>query len=151
VIVGNGAAALRAMGRLDKVLERLAALPRQIAVDVAPEITRQLRAGFRSGLDPYGRAWRPLKASTIRRGRRPPPLSDSRRLAASTMAIPSRSGLRLMVGRSYGTFHQTGFRNGPTRVSARKILPDHGMPASWSAALRRSAQKLAREASRGAA
>jgi hypothetical protein len=141
------------MGRLDRIIEELSDLPRKIAVDVAPQITTLLRKQFTSGADPYGRPWAPMKPSTLARGRRPPPLSASKKLRDGTVARPSpgnRAGLRLVVRARYGTFHQTGFRVGRTRVPARRILPQQGMPASWRAVFAASSRRLAQEAGRRA-
>ena len=147
---GNADAAVRALASVRKQIEELARMPRKLAVACAPEITKLLRAGFRAGTDPYGRAWRRLKPSTLRK-HGPPPLTDSGKLADGTRAVVldgNRAGLHIKVGAPYGAFHQVGFRVGKTKVGPRRILPAFGMPASWRDVFARQAAKLAREANR---
>ena len=146
---GNGAAAIADLDRLIRVVERLAYVPRKVAVIAAPKLTALVQREFRTGTDPYGRPWRPLKASTLAKGRRPPPLSDTRRLRDGTGAVVTRSGIRLTVGAAYGVFHQYGFRVGRVKVGPRKVLPGHGMPASWKAVLDESSRMAARRAVSG--
>jgi len=139
------------LGRLERVIEELAYAPRKVAVVAAPKLTRLLQQQFRRGEDPYGRPWAPLRPSTLARGRRPPPLTDTRRLRDGTKATPypgGRAGIRLKVGRPYGYFHQVGFRVGRTRVPPRRILPQFGMPAAWREALAEAAREVGRQARR---
>jgi hypothetical protein len=150
VIRVNRAQAIAEIGRLQQVLERLAYVPRRTAEIAAPKITKLLRAQFRAGRDPYGRSWRPLKPSTLRK-HGPPPLTDSGQLASGTKATIARSnyaGIRILVGRGYGYFHQVGFRVGHTRVAPRRILPQFGLPAEWRKVLDDSSRQAARQATR---
>jgi hypothetical protein len=152
MIRGNAMAVLSAIGRLERVLERLIDLPRKVAVEVKPEIDRLLRAQFRAGVDPYGKPWAPLRPATLATGRRPPPLTGfTRELRSGTATVTgggNRAGLRIKLGAPYGYFHQVSYRNARTgrKVVARKILPDRGMPREWSAALNRAAARIARRA-----
>ena len=138
---GDLATALRSMGELDAVLDELIQVPRKIAVDVAPKITKLLQREFSQGVNPYGRRWARLSTGA------PSHLRKTGKLARGTRAMPGiggRAGIRVVVGAPYGAFHQTGTSNMP----ARKILPDRGMPSSWRTAFEMSARKLAREATR---
>lgn len=149
---GNADAAIAALASVQRQLDDLATLPRKLAAACAPEITKLLQAQFRTGTDPYGRAWRKLKPSTLRK-HGPPPLTDSGKLGDGTRARVldgNRAGMSLVVGARYGAFHQVGFRVGKTEVGPRRILPAFGMPASWREVFRRQAERLAREATRGA-
>jgi phage gpG-like protein len=145
---GGANLAIAELGRLIQTIERLSEVPRKVAVIAAPKLTRLLQAQFRAGTDPYGRAWAPLKASTLAKGRRPPPLTDKKRLRDGTMAKVARYGIRMVVGAPYGFFHQVGFRNGRTRVPARRILPQTGYPVAWKRVLDDAARQAAREAVR---
>ena len=151
MIRGNAMAALSEIGRLERVLDRLMDLPRKVAAEAKPEIDRLLRQQFRQGVDPYGKPWARLRPATLAMGRRPPPLSDTKRLRDGTKVVlggGNRAGLRVQVGAPYGYFAQVGFRNARTgrMVPARRILPQFGMPRAWSAALHRAASRIARRA-----
>lgn len=145
MVRGNLAACLSSMGKLERMLDDLSQLPRKVAVEAAPQINALIQKQFAGGFDPYGRKWKGLAASTKKRGRKNPPLTASGKLKKGTKTSPlsgGRAGLRIVVGRSYGIFHQTGTKHMP----ARKILPERGMPKTWSDILVQSAQKVARQA-----
>lgn len=148
---GNATAAAAAFEQLRGTLDKLADLPRKLAAASAEPITKLLQAQYRAGTDPYGRAWRKLRPSTLARGRHPPPLTDTGRMREGTRARVldgNRAGLHIVVGAPYGAFHQVGFRVGRTKVGPRKILPSRGIPSAWAGVFRQQAQRLAREASR---
>lgn len=134
------AVSLRQIGRLEELLRKLSEVPRHVAEDVAPEINRLVQAQFEDGKDPYGKPWAPLKKSTLKKGRRPPPLTDTRQLRNNTRVYPYRNSIRVVVGMPYGYFHQVGTRN----MAARRILPQAGMPKAWNEALKASFRKLAK-------
>lgn len=139
-----------AFGRLEKLLEQLARVPRKTAAIAAPLITRELKAQFAKGVDPYGRPWAPLRPSTLER-HGPPPLTDSGVLRDGTKAMVrdgNRAGIHIVLGARYGYFAQSGFRAGKIRVKPRRILPQQGMPAAWAAILKRAARQAVREAAR---
>lgn len=149
---GNAAQFASALDGVIRTLERLAYVPRRVAVIAAPHISRLLEQQFRDGRDPYGVAWAPLRKSTLARGRRPPPLTDTGRLRGGTVARPragGRAGVELRTGAPYGKFAQVGFRVGTARVKPRRIFPDRGLPREWSRVLNDSARMAAREATRG--
>ena len=150
--MSGASACIAALRQVRKVVDELGRLPRNLAVEAAPEITRMLKAQFRVGVDPYGNRWAPLAPATIAKGRQNPPLTDTHRLADGTEARPmtgGRAGLTIRIGAPYGAFAQTGFRVGKTRVPPRRILPSRGMPAAWREILVRKARELAAKA-RGA-
>lgn len=139
--------ALAQMGKLLAIIERLSSIPARTAVLAAPGINRLIREQFRAGVDPYGRAWADLRPATIARGRRPPPLTDTGKLRDGTRVRPfpgRRAGLQLVVGESYGRFHQTG----TSRMVARRILPQQGMPRAWRAVLLEASRRACQDVSR---
>ncbi len=74
---------------------------------------------------------------TIAMGRRPPPLDATGEMKKGTqaVAVPGQ-GIQLHVGHDpIGQYHQTG----TTRMAARKVLPDVGMPKAWGKILREAA------------
>ena len=130
------------LGLLIANLGKLAEVPSQAASAASVQITKSLRAQFVNGVDPYGKPWAALRPSTLRSGRRPPPLTDSGKLAAGTGAKPmGRAGISLTVGAPYGVFHQTGTKN----MAKRRILPDGAMPKAWSAILKQAASDAIRK------
>lgn len=137
----SAAQARRELASLQESLAQLADVPRKVAIVAAPKIAELIEAEFETGADPYGRAWAPLAASTVARGRTPPPLTDTRDLRDRTTVTPrpgGRAGIQIKMGRAYGQFHQTGFKIHNARgkrAPKRAILPDHGMPASWRKAI----------------
>lgn len=136
---GNLAVALASLGKLEQVIDELGTLPRKLAVEAAPKLTRLLQRQFAQGVNPYGRTWARLAS-----GKRSH-LTRTGKLRAGTRATPmlgGRMGVRLVVGARYGAFHQTGTRNMP----ARKILPDRGLPRAWRDVLDASALRIARRA-----
>ncbi len=134
-VTGNGAAALRKMGDLLSLIERLSDVPARTAAIAAPKLDRLVQRQFENGVDPYGRPWAPLRPSTIGTGRKPPPLTGfTRKLRDGTgvkVRPGGRAGLVVKIGAPYGTFHQTGTRF----MVARRIMPQFGMPAAWRAVL----------------
>lgn len=132
---------LKWMGDLERTLARLDILPRRVAEIAAPAITSALQKEFARGEDPYGRRWRKLSTG------KPSHLTETSRLRRGTKATAmpgKRAGLRIQLGAPYAIFHQTGTVNMP----ARRILPQRGMPASWSLALRAAHKRAFAEAVR---
>jgi phage gpG-like protein len=147
----NASACIAALRSVRRAIEELAYLPRKLAVAAAPMISGELRNQFVRGVDAYGNPWAPLKPSTLRK-HGPPPLTDTRRLRDGTRAYArtgGRAGIVVEIGAPYGAFHQLGFRVGRTKVPARRILPNRGLPAKWREILDRNARFIA-ERARGA-
>jgi len=142
---GNLAVAVSAMGKLDRMLVGMSSLPHRVAIDAAPKISALLFEEFKTGRNPYGQPWAPLAASTIAKGRRWPPLTDTRKLRDGSLATARPGGISIRMGRSEWYFHQVGFRCGKTHVPARETLPSRGWPRRWLAAINESAVKTARE------
>ncbi len=120
------------MQRLEEQLARLAQVPSRAAAEAATEITKELKKEFADGKDPYGKPWAPLKPSTIKSGRKPPPLTAGGTLRDGTEAKPmAGAGIQVTVGAPYGVFHQTG----TSKMAARKILPEKSFPKAWTTAI----------------
>lgn len=146
--------AAAALAGLMRVVEKLAYVPRKVAIVAAPKLSLLLRRGFERGQDPYGKPWKPLRPATVAKGRVPPPLTETGALAKTTEAKPNtgnRAGVRLLVRKPYGLPHQTGFRNAQTgkKVPARKILPDRGIPREWSKVLKAAAAEAFQDTLKG--
>jgi hypothetical protein len=146
----NAMQSIASIGRLQQTLNTLARVPRRIAVLAAPQIQERLLDEFRSGANPYGRPWAPLRPSTLRK-HGPPPLTDTGALKHGTRAFVmrgNRAGIHIVLGERYGFFHQVGFRTRGRRVPPRRILPQFGIPRTWRAVLDSCAKQAAQEGKR---
>lgn len=114
-------------------LARLAGVPARLAQRGAVRITKIIRANTGAGLDAYGEPFAPLAASTLARGRHPPPMTDTGHSLSETRATPLRgSGIAVVLGGAY-MHHVRSTANRPVR----SVIPERSaLPASWSAALR---------------
>lgn len=122
---------LAQMGRLSKILAELDQLSRRVATRVVEPLSTEITREFRTGTDPYGRKWARLANGE------PSYLTDTWKLRDGTRAalMPGgRKGVRIVIGASYGKFHQLG----TNRMPARKILPERGMPERWRQIIKRA-------------
>lgn len=117
-------------------INSLAGVPSRAAPQAARAIRRLITRQFNTGTDPFGRGWAPLAASTIARGRRAPPLTDTRRMRRGIRVNLLRpSGIGITVPDPPSRFHQFGTRKMPRRA----ILPLRAtLPKSWAAAIERA-------------
>ena len=114
-------------------LRELASVPSQAAKAASEDIADLIEGEFEAGNDPYGKPWAPLKPSTLKRGRRPPPLTDTRQLRESVDVKPMKgAGIQVTLDEVPGVFHQTGTKD----MAKRAILPDgKKMPEPWTQAI----------------
>ncbi len=126
-------------GQFARALRELAKVPAQVARDASADITKIMRKNFASGLDPYGRAFAPLTESSIKRGRRPPPLRKFRRAAKATPL--SGSGISIQIDHPQAGFHNTG----TSRMAKRMVMPDGALPAAWREAIQKRLTRAIRE------
>lgn len=123
--------------RLANALRKLAAVPSQVSKDAAAEITELLWDEYAAGTDPRGSAWRPLAASTLRKGRKPPPGTETFQMRDSTRAVAgSGAGILLEVGPSYAAYYD----------AVRNIFPRDGLPPSWRLAISKALEARTRKA-----
>lgn len=110
-------------------LSKLVSVPSQIAPMVAKKIAKDMAYRFDSGIDPYGKAWAPLRPATLKKGRHPPPLTDTHagRDSISVHAVQD-AGVQITVGVPYMGIHQDGDL---PRMVARKFLPVTRLPPDW--------------------
>lgn len=118
--------ALNALG-LSKSYAQLARVHPAVVTAVAKPLTLQLQRGFESGTNPYGAPFAQLTAGSIRRGRTPPPLTETGALKASAVLIPTPSGLIRHLGPYYGFYHMAGTK----WMVKRRYFPDAGLPSAW--------------------
>lgn len=114
---------------LSERLAELASIPSRIAPVVAEGINTELQREFAEGSDAYGRPWKPLLPSTVKRkGGDTRILMRTDALSMETRARPSRSAGVEISSLPFGQFHQGGTKF----MVARKVLPDGGdLPLSW--------------------
>lgn len=119
-------------------LRRLAGVRSSIARRGAQGITNQIRIDTSSGLDCYSKPFAPLAVSTIRRGRRPPPMVATGASLDATAAKPlSGAGIAIVLGGAY----EHHLRKTASRP-ARQVVPVRaGLPASWNQRLARASQQ----------
>ena len=104
-----------------------------IAIKGAVEINKVVEQQFASGTDPYGRSWADLKASTVKKGRKPPPLTASGRMRRMAKAVPSAKGTITEKIPFPAPIHQAG----SAQMAARVLVPHGLLPRSWSEPLQR--------------
>ena len=135
----------KGLQRLNGTLRALADVPARASRAAAVRIADLIDESFSAGLDPYGRPWAPLMASTLKcwPHRGAPPLTDTGRLRASVRVVPM-PGAGLSVVMDYpGPFHQTGTRH----MAQRQIFPQSGgIAPSWRAAIQTSITEAMRQA-----
>lgn len=126
----------RNFGQFAQALRALAKVPSATAAPVAAALTRVMRKNFRSGVDAYGRAYAPLTAGSLARGRRAPALRKYAKFA-SVKPLPS-VGVAFVVEHPQAGFHQTG-----TQFMAKRIVvPDGALPAEWRRIVEREFKRL---------
>lgn len=109
-------------------LRDLVKVPTQIAPVVAKRIKKDIERYFSAGTDPYGKPWASLKESTIRKGRTPPPLTDTRAGRRGIKVAPMRgAGIKITSDVGYMVYHMRATEH----RAARKFLPEGVMPANW--------------------
>jgi hypothetical protein len=123
--VSGDFAKLNALTHISARLDRARA---EASRRTAKAITEVIEREFKTGTDPRGVPWRPLKASTLARGRRPPPLTDSGAMRASVFVYPARLDVSIA---SPAGFHQSGTRY----MASRPIVPTGQNAAKWVAAI----------------
>ena len=125
--------ALRDLPLLSANLRKLAAVPSQVATKAAARLTILVHINTASGLDAYSKPFAPLAVSTLRRGRRPPPMTNTgKSLDETRFTAMGGAGIAMVIGGAY-KYHIRSTKNRP----ARSVAPERsGMPAAWSRVIR---------------
>lgn len=127
-------AAIAALQKIMQAVEELQQVPSRVSRAGSERIQTLIAQQFVAQTDPYGNAWAPHKPSTVKELGSHSILSLTGALSNVEVKPMSGAGIQITLGASYGAFHQTGTRN----MAARPILPNAGLPDSWSAALEAS-------------
>ena len=130
---------------LDVLLRSLSAMvdgsaQHDVAVALALEGQRLVRAGFDRSKAPDGSTWAPLKDPRAR-NRRPLRKTDRLALTATSYTV-DRHGF-VMRSTSYGGFHHSGTRH----MVARRFYPDDvaPLPVGWALSMGAAADDALRE------
>ncbi len=95
--------------RLAQLMRDMARIPSQVSKAIAADLHREVQRNFDRGVDPFGSKWQRLAKSTLKRGRHPPPLTDSKRGRRSVKIKPmAAAGVAITVGVLYMMYHQFG-------------------------------------------
>lgn len=126
-------------------LRELTRVPSRVSSKAAPAIERLWRRDYMAGLDPYGKAWAPLRPSTVRRKGHDRIMVESGETLAQTRARPlGGAGIALRTGPK-ASWHMQATASRP----ARRVLPAFGLPKTWRAELREiSAREFKRAVSK---
>ena len=103
----------------------------RVAIAMRDEMNALLEEQFDLGIGPDGEAWEELRPSTRKRGRTPPPLTDTHQMRDHIRAV--RIGTNVAIeSESPAQFHQSG----TSRMARRSIWPDGDeLPGRWDNAL----------------
>lgn len=105
-----------------KTLRQLAReVPSRMAREGADALTAELQSGFDAGTDPYGAGWAAKKDGSQSH------LTDTGAMRAGTRAVPAGGAGINFESPPPANFHQSG----TSRMPARRVLPDNGLPAKW--------------------
>lgn len=126
-------------GDLSDRLGDLASIPARVAKDASKRIASLIDTQFNDGVDPYGEPWAPLMPATIKKGRTPPPLTDTRAMRDGVTVSPGKgAGVTIEIEADYAQYHQAGTAN----MVARPILPaEADLPDEWQDAIESSLHK----------
>lgn len=74
-------------------------------------------------------AWTPLAPSTIKRGRHPPPLTDTGKgRRGVVVAAGQNAGVRITIAVRYMLYHQ----DGTAKIPQRAFIPVTVIPDAWA-------------------
>ncbi len=108
---------LKGLDGITKIRSAILALPQamsQATTDAAENLEDVINAQFDAGVDPYGNAWEPLAESTLRRGRTPPPGTDTEALRAVHVTPLQGAGIRVEFDEQYAEYFS----------AVRSLVPD---------------------------
>ncbi len=120
-------------------LDAIGKSPERIAARAVGKIAEIIDTQFAAGVDPNGEAWAPLRPETLRKGRRPPPLTDTGAMAGGAQVTANGDTLTARIDEP-ADYHQSGTAS----MARRPILPDNELPRSWEAALQEAADEVTR-------
>jgi len=116
--------------KLARAAQALAGIPARAAGPIAVALNERVLDTYRNEQDPYGNAWAPLAASTVRRKH------GNTVILYRSGASGADCGARAIAGAGVAVwaggaakYHQEASGSRP----ARPVLPDRGLPPKWRA------------------
>ena len=109
-----GLKGLEGITQMRKAIVNLPRLMSQASTDAAEYLEDVIEAQFAEGVDAYGNPWRELAESSIRRGRTPPPGTDTEALRAVHVTPLQSAGVLVEFSEDYAEYYAT----------VRPIVPD---------------------------
>lgn len=136
----------RSLAEYSRALSDLGQVPSRMSASVAQDIKALVVKQFATGSDPYGNAWAPLKASTIKRKKSNMILVENNDMFNSIQVAPMRgAGVAITIDEIPAVYHQKG----TGRMAARPILPKYVLPKAWRAAIQKRFTEFMRKAGVG--
>ena len=118
------------IAQLDQ-LRRAIESPSAVMADIGQFGVEQLDETWQAETNPYGVAWPPLAPATLRQKTGPSMLIESGSMNAGLGYQVSGDGVEIGVLSDIAIFHQEG----TSKMPARKVVPDEGLPPEWEPAL----------------
>jgi phage virion morphogenesis protein len=112
--------------KLDRLIAKASDLS-PVMQETGEYMLLQLREGFESESDPYGAAWAPLAASTLRQKKGTSILNDTGTMMGTLAYVAGGNQVEAGVNTFYAKYHQFG----TVKMPQRKIVPDEGAPPEW--------------------
>jgi hypothetical protein len=114
------------MQKIASAIRALTHVPSRASRGAAHSIGQLIDRQFDTGTDPYGKRWKPLKPSTIKRKGHAQIGVDSHRMRDSLEVKPmSGAGVQITAGPEYTAYFSR----------KRPLFPTHGLPRAWRNAI----------------
>lgn len=124
----------RSLAEYSRALSDLGKVPARMSASVAKDIKALIVKQFATGTDPYGNAWAPLKASTLKRKKSNMILVETNDMFNSINVAPMQgAGVAITIDETPAIYHQRG----TGKMAARPILPKYVLPKAWRAAIQK--------------
>lgn len=140
IVIDVDMAQLRAA--LQKAAQKLKQ-PRELVSDLAQESVTQLDKTYAAQQDPYGSGWAALRPSTLKMKTGPAILIEAGSLNASLgFKLSGATSAQVGFTDKKARFHQ----DGTSKMVARPIVPDSGLPPAWEPTMKNLLESYVREA-----
>jgi hypothetical protein len=138
--MASGEVAAAEMLKIASAIRALAHVPSRASRGAADSISTLIQRQFDTGTDPYGRRWKALKPSTIKKKGHAQIGVDSHRMRESIDVRPmSGAGVQITVEPDYAAYFSR----------RRPLFPDRGLPRTWQKAITGALNKEAKAALAG--
>lgn len=136
----NASVAATQLRKCSRALRELASVPSRAARPISDELRKLLEQQFETGRDPYGRPWKSLAPSTIRRKGHSQINVDTGHTRDDMIVRPAQgAGVEVIFTTPYAKYIQ----------KVRPLFPSGPIPASWARAFEAVFAQLAARAING--